>query len=296
MVVSHQLGCGAHFASGTVNGTVGGVIIVDRIDRFVLGQKVHVADSDTSGNFYVIAININTNSVTFSATRGGAAADMSAFTVAAGTKMYIDGAQNPVDTFQSIVDGLLPASAGGSANLHGIAKTSYPFLQSVYIDGVAGAWTPSNIIEKLFDGYTTVRTKARGKASKILMDYKVGAAVLKKLETGYEGQYNVTVSDKKASPYGWDEVVLKSKIGHDLTIVMIQEWETSKIVYWDPSSMTFRSNGFFRQIKDLDGNEYHKIRTEDGYKFICDTMLFGDLEVTKPGNNGIATIDATAFA
>ena len=118
---------------------------------------------------------------------------------------------------------------------------------------------------------------------------------MKKIENGYQGQYKPEIVDKKASLYGWDEIVLNTVKGR-LTIVMMQEWSDNEVVYWDEKSMTFRSKGFFRKHKDPNGNEFHTIRTEDGYKYVCDTCLFGDLEVTKPGNNGIVYgIDPAGF-
>lgn len=288
MVVSIQLGTGPYFASATTSGTVGGVLEVDRIDRFVLNQKVTLkGDAQAAADFYVIAIDINTDLVTFSATRGGAAADISAYTTGDNAKTYTDDAD--VTSYQSMRDAYLSVANGGSATLHGQTKTAYPFLQAVNIPGVS--WTKANILEKLFDGYTSVRKKGRGRANKILMDYTLGGAVMKAIESGggnnnYTGNYSITVKDKKASLYGWDEVVLNTVKG-ELTIVMIQEWDPDTVVYHDPMSSTFRSNGFFKKRKNPEGHEFYELRTEDGYQYIVDTCLFGEMEHTKPGNNGI---------
>jgi len=147
MVVSIQLGTGPHFAALTVNGTVGGVIVVDKIDRFCLDQKVTLKGTTVvATDFYVINININTNEVTLSATRGGVAANALLFTVADAAKVYTDDAD--LSSFQSMRDAYLSAVNGGSATLHGQTKTAYPFLQAVNIDG--SAWTAANILGKLF--------------------------------------------------------------------------------------------------------------------------------------------------
>jgi len=288
MVVSIQLGTGPYFASATVDGTAGGVVIVDRIDRFSLSQKVTwKGDTQAAADYYVIAIDINLNSVTFSATRGGAAADVSAYTVADNARAYTDDAD--LVSYQSMRDAYLSAANGGSATLHGQTKLAYPFLQAVNIPGVS--WTKSNILDKLFDGYTEVRKKARGRATKVLCDYTVGGAIMKAIENSggggpQRGNYQVSVKGKKASLYGWDEITLNTVKG-EITIVMIQEWDPDIVVYHDPMSATFRSNGFFKKRKNPEGHEFFELRTEDGYQYIVDTCLFGEMEHTKPGNNGI---------
>lgn len=290
MVVSIQLGTGPHFASATVDGTVGGVLEVDRVDRFVLNQKVTLIDGDTAAaDYYVIAIDVNggtlsNGAVTLSATRGGAAADISAYTVAQAAKVYTDDADQ--FSFQSIRDALLSAANGGSSTIHGQSKVAYPFLQAVNIDG--SSWTPSNVLDKLFDGYTEVRKKAKGNAKEILCSYAVGGAIMKAVEnkTNGQGNWNVSVMDKKASIYGWDEIMITSVKGN-LKVVMIQEWDDDIVVYRDPSSMVFRSNGFFKKRKNPEGHEYFEVRSEDGYQYIVDMCLFGEFEITKPGNNGI---------
>lgn len=290
MVVSVQLGTGPHFAKGTVDGTAGGVLEVDRIDRFCLNQKITLIDGDTAAaDYYVIAIDVNggtlkSGAITVSATRGGAAADISAYTVAQNTKVYTDDAD--LVSFQSIRDALLSAANGGSSTIHGQSKIAYPFLQAVNIDG--SSWTAANILDKLFDGYSEVRKKAKGNAKEILCSYTVGGAIMKAVEnkTNGAGNWNVSVMDKKASIYGWDEIIITSVKGN-LKVVMIQEWDDDIVVYRDPSSMVFRSNGMFQKRQSPDGKEYYEIRNEDGFQYIIDVCLFGELEITKPGNNGI---------
>lgn len=283
MVVSIQLGTGPHFATVTVDGTAGGVLGVSRIDRFCLNQKVTLVDNDTAAaDFYVIAIDVNASTVTLSATRGGAAADVSAYTVAALGKVFTDDADQVA--FQSIRDVLLSAANGGSATVYGQSKLAYPFLQAVNIDG--SSWTAANVLDKLFDGYTEVRQKAKGNAREVLMSYKIGGAVMKAIENNREGSYQVSVADKKASLYGWDEIMLTTVKG-TLKLVLIQEWDDDIVVYRDPSSMVFRSNGFFKKRKNPEGHEFYELRTEDGYQYIVDTCLFGELEINKPGHNGI---------
>jgi len=298
MVVSIQLGTGPHFATLTVNGTAGGVMVVDKIDRFCLAQKVTLKSGVVAAaDYYVINININTNEVTLSATRGGAAADISAYLIADTTQVFTDDAD--VTSFQSMRDAYLSAANGGAATLHGQTKVSYPFLQAVNIDG--SSWTAANILGKLFDGYTEVRKKARGRASDIICSYTIGGAIMQAIEngggtSGYRGNYQMSVKDKKASLYGWDEIMLTTVKG-DLKIIMIQEWDDDVVVYHDPKSATFRSNGYFKdRVNPDDGRKFYEVRTEDGYQYVVDKCLFGEMEHTKPGNNGIVFgIDPSNF-
>lgn len=286
MVASIQMGTGPHFAKVTdATNAATGIMLVDHVDRFVLNQKVTLDDDDSAAaSFYVIAIDVNTDAVTFSATRGGAAADLSAYSVAQNAKFYTDGAETT--SFTSIRSVLLSAANGGSATVHGQSKLAYPFLQAVNVNGAS--ITASNILDKLFDAYTEVRKKAKGRADRFVMSYKHFGSVLKLIENKTNGAANwqITIEDKKASLYGWDEVVINSVKGK-LTIVGIQEWDDDVIAILDMKSMVFRSNGFFQKRKSPEGQEYFEVRNTTGYQYIVDISLFGELEINKPGHCGI---------
>lgn len=286
MVASIQMGTGPHFAKVTdATNAATGLMVVDHIDRFVLGQKC-ILDDDNSTTLavYVIAIDVNTDTVTLSLTRGGAAADVSAYTVAQNAKFYTDGAETT--SFTSIRSVLLSAANGGSATVHGQSKLAYPFLQAVNVNGAS--ITASNILDKLFDAYTEVRKKAKGRADRFVMSYKHFGSILKLIENKSNGAANwqITVEDKKASLYGWDEVVINSVKGK-LTIVGIQEWDDDVIALMDMKAMVFRSNGFFQKRKSPEGLEYFEVRNTSGYQYIIDISLFGELEINKPGHCGI---------
>lgn len=282
-VVSINMGTGPHFATVTdATNAATGIMVVDRIDRFSLGQKTSLDDSNSSAlAVYVIAININDKSVTLSLTRGGAAADVSAYTVAQAAKFYHPGAQ--ADSFTSIGSALLSAANGGSATLHGQTKTAFPFLQAVNVSGATISAT--NILEKIFDAYTEVRTRARGNANTILMSYKHLGSIMKLIET-QKGGFKVTPTATKASQYGWTEIEVTSVKGA-LKIVGIQEWDDSSIVFLDPSAFKFYSNGMFKMREAPDGKKYFEQRATTGYSYIVDVALYGELVCLKPGNCGI---------
>lgn len=280
-VVSTQLGAGAHFAKFTANGTAGGVIAVDHIDRFQLGQKL-VIDDDNSAELtvYVIAIDVNADTVTVSATRGGAAVDVTAYTTAQNAKCYHPGATT--SSFTSIRQALLSAANGGSASLHGVTKLSYPILQAVNISGAT--WTASNLLDKLFDGYTEVRKRAKGNANTIVMSFKHLGSAMKLLES-QKGPFVVS-KQPNASIYGWTEIEITSVKG-TLKLVGIHEMDDDVIFYLDLSSMKFHTNGGFRKRTAPDGREYFEVRNTSGYAYIIDCCLFGEMTHILPGHNAI---------
>lgn len=297
--VSVQLGCGPHF-SVVVDETnsATGIFGVTKVDRFELGQHILIDDDNsTYADIYVIAINVNTTAaqaasgiegyVTFSLTRGGAAANLSAYTIAQNAKFYYDGVTDGAGnytTFVSIRQALLSAANGGSSTIHGQSKLAYPILQAVNVDG--SGITATNILDKLFDAYTQVRRKAKGKADSFLMSYKHWGSIMKVLEA-QKGPYKV-VEDPKASLYGWTETTIATTTtGQALKIVAIQEMDDDIIPIMDWSSITFRTNGFFKKRKSPQGLEYFEVRNTTGYQYIVDISLFGEMEFRKPGQCGI---------
>ena len=292
MVISVQLGTGPNFDVATADGTATGIVKVNKVDRFMLDQKVQIhSDTQAFLALYVIGINVNTNEVQFSATRGGAAADLSAYKASENTKFYHDGGEDSANYFNSLKSALLPASAGGSATLHGKNKLLYPYLQAVAIDG--SAITASNLLQKIFEAYVVVRQKARGNATTVLMSFKHMGSVMQLLEYGPTGSngkspFKVTEGSTSATAYGWDEVEI-AQLGTNkrLKFVGIQEWDDDTIVFLDWAALTFRTNGFIRKRVSPDGKQYFETRTTAGFSYILDTFLFGELEVKAPGRCGI---------
>lgn len=284
MVVSTHLLGGPHFAKATVDGTVGGVLGVDRIDRFTKDQKIVLQDGDTAAaTYYVTNVSVYDETITVSATRGGVAADISAYTVAAGAKVYHPGALTGGMT--SLPGQLLSAANGGTATLFGQTKTDWDFLQAVQIDG--SAVSASNILQKIFDGYVKRMQLAKGgKAPEVLMSFKHFGSVLKLLET-QKGPFNVVPNSRSVNVYGWDTIEVGSVSGQVIKLVGIQEAEDDKIMYLDWSSVKFFSNGLFKRRKAPDGKEYYEVRAVSGYSYVLDHCLFGDLVLTAPWKNAI---------
>ena len=285
-VVSTNLLNGAHFAKLTSDSTANdGNIVVDRPERFDIGQKVLVDDDNSSpATGYVKTININTSTINLVTTRGGSTVvDFSAnnMTVAQNAKCYYEGAQ--ADSFSNLRDALLSAANGGSSTLYGQTKTAYPYLQAINVSG--SSVSASNILDKLFDGYTTIRKVGKGNPDTLVMSYKNLGSVLKVLEIN-KGSFNVMPNSQKASVFGWTEIVVGGVKGM-LKIVGVQECDDDVIFYLDMRAMKFHSNGFFRKRIAPDGKHYFEQRATTGYSYLVDICLFGDLVVSRPSYCGI---------
>lgn len=291
---------GSHFATVTVDGTSGGVIEVDRVERFTLSQKVVLDDDNSSpGTYYVIAIDVNggtlkKGSVTLSATRGGSAADVSAYTVAQNAKVFHPGAQ--ASSYTSIKSQLLSLANGGPASLFGQTKLSYPYLQATQIDGTAVSAT--NILSKIFDGAARMQALGKGyQDMEVIMALKHMGSILALLEVGgglgndvpsYKGAFNVVPGSRKVSAYGWTEIMIGSPAGATLKLVGIHDMDQDWIWYnggWD--TVTFYSNGGLQRRRAPDGKEFFEKRATTGYVYILDHVLEGDLAVKAPYKHGI---------
>lgn len=288
-VVSHMLLSGPVIATVTdATNALTGVMIVDRVERFWLDQKCTIDDGDSAqADVYVIAINLNTSAVTFSLTRGGAAADLSAYSVAQAAKFYYDGVLVGgvvTNAFANLKDSLLSAANGGSSTLYGQSKLAFPYLQAINIDG--SAVTSSNLSAKLFDAYNEIRKKARGNASTIVMSYKHLGTLMSQIET-QKGAFKVTPTTTKASLYGWTEIELTSVKGN-LKVVAVQEMDDDVILFLDMSAMKFYTNGeMFRKRTAPDGKQYYEVREETGYFYLIDICCFGEFVLHAPTKCGI---------
>lgn len=287
--LSKQLLTGAVVATVTdATNAATGIFIVDRIERFIIGQKLTLDDGDSAQtDVYVIGINLNTSEVTLSATRGGAAANLVAYTVAQAAKFYHDGVLvggTVTNSFASVKGALLSAANGGDTNLYGVAKTAWPHLQAINVSG--SAITAANILGKIFDAYVEVRKKARGNANVVVMSYKHLGSCMAALET-QKGAFKVAPGDSKASIYGWTEIVLTSIKG-TLKFVGVQEMDDAQIFFLDMAALKFVSNGeMVRKRIAPDGKHYYEVRATTGYQYLVDMCTFGELVVHKPSSCGV---------
>lgn len=286
-VTSVQLGSGPHFAKATADGGADGTVVVDHPERFDIGMKVTLDDDDTAAaSYYVTAIAVETDDITLSATRGGSAADISAYTSGQNAKFYHPGVFDSGgnhDTFLSMRDVFLSATNGGAASVYGNTKLSAPILQAWNESG--SSVTAANILEKLFDFMANARKRGKGRFTELLMDLTNYGSILKLIEV-QKGGYRV-VEDETASQYGWFETTIASVTGQRIKIVGIQEWESDVISAVDWRSFDFCTNGFFRKRKSPDGREFYETRGTGGYSYLVDLCLFGQMRYCQIGHNAI---------
>ena len=293
-VVSVNLLNGAWFAVLTADATSSnGQILVDRPDRFVVGQKCIVDDSGTGGPItgYVSTIDMNTVTgisigiVTLVTARGGSTTvdfSVNNKTVANVAKVYNDGQET--NGFSDLRSALLSSANGGSSTLYGVTKTLYPYLQAINISGAD--ITAANIVEKIFNGFTQTRRLGKGKPTDVLVSYRNWGFIIAVVESS-KGAYNVKPGSAKASQYGWDEIEIGSVTSESLKFVAIQEMADDIIMFMDWRALKFYSNGFFRKRKSPDGIEYFEVRAQTGFQYIVDICLFGDLVLQRPSYCGI---------
>lgn len=290
-VVSTALLAGAHLASLTANGDNTGVLLVDRPERFLVGQKVVVDDNNSAPvTGYVSTIDLNASSILVVTARGGATpVDFTAYTTAQSARIFIDGGETVANRFTDIVDQLLPASAGGSANLFGVSKLAQPYTQAIAVNGGVGglAVSATNILDSIFDAWQTVISKGRGTSDKtVLMSYKHMGNIMKKLEAG-SGAYRHI--DTKVSSFGYTEITVTGVKGV-LKLAAVQEMRDDVWIFVDWTALKFHTNGDFYIHKDPEGKMYYTKRiagANGGYVYIVDIALRGELVVHSPWKMGI---------
>lgn len=287
MAVSLAFTNGTSFAKVTdATNAATGILIVDRVERFEIGQKVTLIDGNTAAaDYYVTAINSNTDAITVSATRGGGAANVSAYSVAQEAKFYWDGSDDAGAGLTSLKASLLPATVtGGSSTLYGQTKTAYPYLQAIV--GSGASMTSVNVLEVIFDHYVKVRVKGKGDPTTVLMSYKHFGSVLKALESA-KGAYHQDQKGTSVSVYGWQEVQIFGPAGK-LKIVAIQEMDDDWMAFLDtrPNVMKIYSNGFFKKRASPEGKEYFEKRATTGYSYLVDVCFFGDFVLQRPSYCG----------
>lgn len=257
-----------------------GIIEVNRIERFQLGQKVTI-DSGADKTGWVGQVDINKGTITImNALSGGAALDLTG--VAVGEKIYNDGFKD--SSLSSLRDLLLAIENGGSANIFGVSKTSSVFTQALNISGAD--ITKANIIEKLFDAYSKYKRICKVGASEVWMSYKHLGSLMAKVEET-KSPYKVTPTQTKAGLYNWDEFEIFGPKGK-LRVVAIPEFDDDVMFLMDPKSFKIHSNKGIVKIKDANGNFYTVIRDEaDDFKYVTDMVFKGEFVLHHPHRDAV---------
>lgn len=257
-------------------GTVGGVVEVKRIERYELGEHLNF-EGGASG--WVREIDVNASTVTvYDAKEGGSPVDLTG--VAAGVKIFKDGAETAANQMLSLRDALLTETNGGTADLYGTPKLSSPYTQAINIDG--STMTADNVLEKIFDGVVEFRRKAKTAKTEIWMSYKHLGSVMKKLEQD-KGPWKMEPGSMKVNQYGFTEINIFGPKTGALKVVAIQELDDDVIYGIDPKAMKLQSVKGIQKVKSPDGNFYTVSRSAtSGYDFICDLYYRGTLTVFAP--------------
>lgn len=278
-IVSSNLLNGKKLVKATANGTAGGVLEVDRPEKLMIGMKLELHDeaATASVDVFVTAINLADREITVSATRGGAALDISAWTVANETYLTMPGADS--DAFSGLKEMLLSAANGGAATLFGKTKTAYSYLQTYNHDG--SGITSTAILKTIFDAYNSHRRFYKGNGRKVVLSFKNMAVVMAEIEAS-KGAFNVIPGSRKQSVYGYDEASIVGVGGGVLDIVAVNDLDDDVILGLDMSAFKFHTNGLIRRIKSPEGLEYFTKRATTGYQYILDHELYGELVLNAP--------------
>jgi hypothetical protein len=284
-MVSIMLLTGGHFATLTSDATGNdGTIVVDRPEYFQMYQKVIVQDSDASpATGYVGSININTSTIILYTTRGGATAvdfDANNMTTAKSARCYFDGFQTSDNQYMSIRNQILSSANGGSANHLGVAKTTWPFLQSKNIDG--SSITAYTMLDDIYQAWVDTEKQGRGKPTDAVMGMQNLAYCLKLLEAG-SGPYKHVGT--RASLYGWTEVIINGIRG-PLKLIGVNEMNETEVFFMDWRFVKLHTNGGFRVHKDMDGKQYFTVRNTTGYQYIVDLCMMGEFVISNLSHQG----------
>lgn len=271
----------------TVDGDASGNITIANPERVQIRQYVEfLSDAVVVAiTGYVKSVNINTGALVIVTTPDGATpVDLSTLLVADNAKLYCQ--DQATEGFYSIIDLLLPQSAGGSATLHNVNKLQSPQMQSVYADG--SSWTSGTLLKNIFKHYVKTRKVGSGSPSDVIMSYNNYGAAVNSIEN-QKGAFNVMPGKSSAEQFAWDEISIGGYLsnGRPVKLVAIQEMNDSDMVFFDKSAFTFASNGGMRKQKTPDGLSYFTERTVDGYVYTTDTCLMGQLICKQAFKNGL---------
>lgn len=285
-VISHVMLLGSRIDALTADGTALGVAAVNFPERFERDQLVILKNSTPiAAEYYVIAIDLNAKTITVSATRGGAAADISAYTTALSSGIYFDGTINTgtglaQNTMNNLRDALLSSANGGSASLHNLTKADYKQWQAHNED--LSASTAETLLEDLFKAWVITSRKGRGNPSEILISYDNFQHLVNSLETNRR----FTVSDLKAG-HGFSSVKITGPDGAlQVTALREMDNDVAPIVDWN----AFRLAGmrFFESVKNpKTGDPFFEKRASTGYQYVMDVKFYGNVIFYHPSYCGI---------
>jgi hypothetical protein len=204
------------------------------------------------------------------------ASDGSAYDATNNYKAYERGGRD--SAFTSLASILLSSANGGDANVYGIAKASYPYLQAQQYDG--SSIDETTIMDELCDAFNQVEELSSGSPTEILMSFK-HFNTISKLN---RDNIRFTATDKKIG-IGFKSVQLDGIEGN-MRITALRDMDDDKMFIMDWSALKFAGKHFFKKM-DYNGKMFYQVRAETGVTNIVDIKLYGDLVVTAPCNLGV---------
>lgn len=294
-------------------------IVIDRVDRVQIGEKVVVKSSLAAvadQTVYIDKININTKVISVKDSRaniGTANGDvnLSSFLVGGGSnsdstlELFYDGAENSANQLVSLRNQLLSADNGGNDMWFGEAKANQPFSQAVEIDG--SGWTrgtslaaPGDFLYQLFQADAKARELGYAMPKMWVMSYQNSVQIKSALEA-QKGSYKMLDTNVKtldqARSFTWKEMLVGSVVDSEpLMIITVQEMPDDVIYGLDMSTLKLFTNGFIRRHMDPNGNTFFTLRdSANGFRYLLDYYMFGEFVVCEPCKN-VAIYDLPAVA
>lgn len=279
-----------------VTDAANGKVVVDKPQLLEYGQLVQIGLSDPHKHEgYVSAIDMNTKTVTITSDMAlSTPIDLTAVPpVLVGDELRIEDGFLPGLHFSSLREQFLSAANHGSAQLFGLDKVKYPFLQAHNASGASIA--VGNVLGPIFDAYA--RSKEIGKlgnVSDVIMSYKWFAAAMRELEVpvshaptgGVGAGRQFTAQDKAVNAFGFTSITVASVDGGaPLKLVAVNEMRDDIMFGIDWSTIDLHSNGMIERVVSPDGNEFYTERTPDGHVYITDIRFFGEVVCKMPCYN-----------
>lgn len=280
-------------ATLTANGTVGGVIVVDRPELFTLNQMVEVFNGSASVKGFIKSIDMNTGSISLVTTNAGATAlDVSAYTTALKSVVRIFGTAS--EALLSMYSAIFPLSMGGLDTLYTLPKAGSPALQATYKNWATGGEagqtvTASNIMDQVLKFWYQLRQQGRAQHEELLVSYPVFRVMAQKLELNR--RYQVT---NREPGYGFESVSFIGPEG-DVKVTALKRMSNTEIYAVDWSGVKFAGSAMFETVKDPNGNRFFMQRKTTGYEYTTDVKLAGDM-VYQPSKLAGIKIDASVSA
>ena len=277
--ISSSILNGGRIDSLLTDGLSGGTFTCNSPERFEIGQLIVLRNSDpAAGAYYVTAVDMNSGKITCSATRGGSAADISAYTIAKSSAAYFDGTVNTStgalqNSFNDLRSTVLSAANGGLASIHGLTKASYKQLQA-HNKSLSGA-TSETLLELIFDLWVESSKKGRGNPDEIFISYTNYAHCVKSLELNRMFQ----VSDVKSS-FGFKSMKVAGPDG-DLRITALREMDEDLVFIIDWDAFKLAGHKWFEnETMSKIGQPYFVERERSagaGYEYIQDIKFYGNV-------------------